>query len=167
MLLKQTTYTSDTYIILVTIKDFPYQCLVEVIHQVHYIRYLLNHYITPLYYFTNQVVLSLNVLTLLVVSWLFRLCHYPIIVTKQCHRLYSQEYKHKSHEELPKLNNFLYYLRSCNKLDFYNEVNRNYNILNFIVESIIQDCFILLKIIATSPKVNTKLEVGQQESLFD
>ena len=33
-----------------TNKDSPYQCLGEGIHQVLHRRYLVNHYITPLYY---------------------------------------------------------------------------------------------------------------------
>ena len=50
MLLKHTRYSYETYVIPVTNKDSPYQCLGERIFQILYRRCLVNHDITPLYY---------------------------------------------------------------------------------------------------------------------
>ena len=152
MLLEQTMYTFDTYAILVTIKDSPYQCLGEKIHWVFHKSYHLNHYITPLYYLMNQVVLPLNVFTFSIVSCFFKLYHNPTIITKQYHRLYSHRYYLKSLKEHFNPNDFLYCFRS-------------YKYSSFIMESIMQDCFTLILLTVTPPKVNTKLKVDQREYL--
>ena len=69
------------------------------------------------------MVLSLNVLTLIVVSWFFRLCHYLTIITKECHGMYNEGHFPKSHEEIPKLNDFLCFFKNCNALNFHTRVS--------------------------------------------
>ena len=46
MLIKHARYLSETYVIHVTNKDSPCQCLGEKIHQVVHRRYLVNHHAT-------------------------------------------------------------------------------------------------------------------------
>ena len=80
------------------------------------------HNITFLYYLTNKAILSVNVFILLMVPWFFRLCYHLTVITKSDHKQYNQGNYPKSHNELPKLNNFLYYFKGNNILDFHSGV---------------------------------------------
>ena len=57
------------------------------------------------------------------VSWFFKLCCRPIIITKQNEGQNSQRLYPKSQEELPNLNDFLCYLKSINILHFQSKVS--------------------------------------------
>ena len=152
MPLKHTSYTFDTYVIPMTIKDSSYQCLGECIHQVIHRRYFLNHYITPLNYLKKQMLLSLNVFTFLAVSCFSRLCHNLIDITKQNHGLFSQGHN-------PSLiRNFLSQMAFFTTLEV-----AMYS--TSIVESTMQNCFTHLQLIVAPPKVKTKLKVAQPKSL--
>ena len=65
MLLKDINYTSNIYVISMTIKDSSCQYFSKEIRLVIYRRYLLNRYITPLNYLMDQIILPLHVFTFL------------------------------------------------------------------------------------------------------
>lgn len=99
-----------------------------------------------------QVILPLYVFILLVVSWFFRMCDYPIVIIKQHEGWYSQGYY------LSPIRNFL------SQMTFFT-TSKTITYLTSIVKLTIQDCFTLIQLRAPPPRVNTNADVNLWESI--
>ena len=78
---------------------------------------------------SNDVVLSFNVLSFLVIPWIFGLHNRSTIITKQCDRNVLHSHNTKIRKKFLELNSFLCRFTSSNIFSFHGEVN-NIGLLN-------------------------------------
>ena len=142
MPLKTIAYQSNSHSLQVWLKGPLGQGFGKGICQTIYNISLCYYHISSSHNVSNNMILSLYVLSFLVIPWIFGLCNYSTIVTKQCNwNLFHSHYAKIKRNFLSQTASFV-----ASQAATYSAS---------MVESTIQDCLTLLQLMVPPPKVST------------
>ena len=118
MPLKTIAYQSNSHSLQVWLKGPLGQGFGKGICQTIYNISLCYYHISSSHNVSNNMILSLYVLSFLVIPWIFGLCNRSIIVAKQCDGNLLHSHNTKIRKEFLEPNRFLYCLTSSNIFSF-------------------------------------------------